>query len=123
MIQSFNDGYFNHYIGTSADGKPSGVPENSLFSETDTQKEYQYMSGKWQYFRAIKPEPYINGVKVAGSELVASDGKVDIPSATTSKKGVVKKGSAVSDSTATDVETLVTDFNGLLASLRSAGII
>lgn len=33
------------------------------------------------------------------------------------------QGAAVADSTATDVETLVTDFNNLLASLRSAGII
>jgi hypothetical protein len=46
-----------------------------------------------------------------------------VPNATTSIKGVVNQAVAKSNSTATDVPTLVTDFNDLLSKLRSAGII
>ena len=46
-----------------------------------------------------------------------------VPNATTSTKGVVNQAVAKSNSTATDVPTLVTDFNDLLSKLRSAGII
>lgn len=50
-------------------------------------------------------------------------GGYTLPAATTAKLGGVKMGAAVPNSTATDVATLVTDYNKLLASLRAAGII
>lgn len=40
-----------------------------------------------------------------------------------SAAGTVKKAAAQADSTATDVAGLKTDFNALLAKLRSAGVI
>lgn len=44
-----------------------------------------------------------------------------LPDATTGAIGGVKKMAAQSDSTATDVAGLVTDFNALLAKLKAAG--
>lgn len=61
-------------------------------------------------------------VTVATLEDVAGGGYV-LPAATPAKLGGVKQGAAVADSTATDVATMVTDHNALLASLRAAGII
>ncbi len=46
-----------------------------------------------------------------------------VPNATTSVKGVVNRTPAQVNSAAADVATLVTDFNALLAKLRTAGII
>lgn len=43
--------------------------------------------------------------------------------ATATRQGPVKQSAAVADSVASDVATLVTDFNGLLAKLRAAGIL
>jgi hypothetical protein len=40
-----------------------------------------------------------------------------------SQAGTVKKAAAQADSTASTVAALVTDFNALLAKLRSAGVI
>lgn len=44
-------------------------------------------------------------------------------SATSTLAGLVKQGAAQANSTATDVAGLVTDFNSLLAKLRTAGVI
>lgn len=46
-----------------------------------------------------------------------------VPNATISTKGLVNQAVAKSNSTATDVPALVTDFNDLLSKLRNAGII
>ena len=46
-----------------------------------------------------------------------------VPNATSSVKGLVNQAVADANSTATDVPTLVTDFNDLLSKLRNAGII
>ena len=46
-----------------------------------------------------------------------------LPAATTTTLGGVKQASAQTDSIATDATGLVTDFNDLLAKLRTAGII
>ena len=45
-----------------------------------------------------------------------------LPAATTSALGGVKKAATQADSTATDAEGLVADFNALLAKLKTAGI-
>jgi hypothetical protein len=45
------------------------------------------------------------------------------PSATTGNRGTVLRAASQANSTATDVAGLVTDFNALLAKLRTAGII
>lgn len=50
-------------------------------------------------------------------------GAVTIPNATTSTAGVVKQSAAQADSEATDVAGLVSDYNDLLAALRTAGIL
>ena len=46
-----------------------------------------------------------------------------VPAATTTTAGIVKQSAAQADSVATDVAGLVTDFNALLAKLRTAGIL
>lgn len=46
-----------------------------------------------------------------------------VNAATTATAGVVKKAPAQADSTASTVAALVTDFNALLAKLRTAGIL
>ena len=46
-----------------------------------------------------------------------------LPAATTTTLGGVKQSAAVADSTATDVATLLANYNSLLAALRAAGIL
>lgn len=47
----------------------------------------------------------------------------NVPSATTTTAGIVKQSAAQADSTATDAAGVVTDFNTLLAKLRTAGLL
>lgn len=54
---------------------------------------------------------------------VASGTTLEPADATTTTKGIVKQAVAQVDSTATDVDGLKTDFNALLAKLRTAGIL
>jgi hypothetical protein len=46
-----------------------------------------------------------------------------LPTATTTKIGGVKKAASQADSVAVDAAGLLTDFNALLAKLRTAGIL
>lgn len=52
----------------------------------------------------------------------AKAGNYTPPTATASTAGIVKQAAAQADSTATDIEGLVADFNSLLAKLKTAGI-
>lgn len=54
----------------------------------------------------------------AGSPVSQRNGR-----ATTSRPGTVLKAAAQSNTAASDVAGLVTDFNALLAKLRTAGIL
>lgn len=56
-------------------------------------------------------------------ELESAGGSYTLPTATTSILGGVKQGAAQADSTASTIAGLVSDFNSLLAKLRTAGII
>lgn len=58
----------------------------------------------------------------ANKELAVKSGVVALPNATTSVLGGVKQSANQADSVATTVELLVTDFNALLAKLKTAGI-
>lgn len=65
-----------------------------------------------------------------GSTYVVTDGSIRpavtkniSANATTSIKGLVNQSATQANSTATDVPTLVTDFNALLAKLKTAGIV
>lgn len=60
-----------------------------------------------------------------GNLLKGSEMPSGVPEATTEKAGIVKQAKAQTDSSATgsDVDTLKTDFNSLLAKLREAGIL
>ena len=58
----------------------------------------------------------------ANKELAVKDGVVALPNATTAVLGGVKQSANQADSVATTVELLVTDFNALLAKLKTAGI-
>ena len=58
----------------------------------------------------------------ANKELAVKDGVVALPEASTTVLGGVKQSANQADSTATTVELLVTDFNALLAKLKTAGI-
>lgn len=69
---------------------------------------------------------------LAGGKIkVANDATVEglqkdaytLPVATTAKIGGVKMSASQADSVATDATGLVTDFNALLAKLRTAGIL
>ena len=61
---------------------------------------------------------------IGGKLTVAEGGAIDgMPAATTTKVGGVKQAEAVADSTATSVADLKTNFNALLAALRTAGIL
>lgn len=57
------------------------------------------------------------------TELPAGVGDGTMSAATTSAAGLVKQAEAQADSTATTVAGLVSDFNALLAKLRTAGTI
>lgn len=58
--------------------------------------------------------------------LAVADDAIDpaqLPKATTSARGGVKQAAVQADSTASDVATIKTDFNALLAKLRTAGML
>lgn len=56
-------------------------------------------------------------------EVVGFDPAAFVPAATAIVAGLVKRAPAQANSTATDVAGVVTDFNALLAKLRTAGIV
>ena len=55
--------------------------------------------------------------------LKVASGTVLAPDATTTTKGIVLQSEAQADSVATTASGVVTDFNALLAKLRTAGIL
>lgn len=61
-------------------------------------------------------------VKVSDLITAGSGGGYQLPAATTSTLGGVKKAASQADSTASEVSQLVTDFNDLLSKLKAAGI-
>lgn len=77
------------------------------------------------------PIPYV--VAASGASGAAPKGSIPIglygapagsvPNATTTTKGIVNQAAAQANSTATDAAGIVTDFNALLAKLRTAGIL
>ena len=71
----------------------------------------------------IATNAVLGGVIPDGTIITVSEtGAITVPSATSSVKGVVKQAVTQADSTATDVAGLVTDFNALLAKLKTAGL-
>ena len=58
----------------------------------------------------------------ATNVISVKDGVVALPNATTTVVGGVLQATNQADSVATDVDGLVTDFNALLAKLKTAGI-
>ena len=71
----------------------------------------------------IATNAVLGGVIPDGTIITVSEaGGITVPSATSSVKGVVKQAVTQADSTATDVAGLVTDFNALLAKLKTAGL-
>ena len=71
----------------------------------------------------IATNAVLGGVIPDGTIITVSEtGAITVPSATASVKGVVKQAVVQADSTATTVEELVTDFNALLAKLKTAGL-
>lgn len=61
----------------------------------------------------------LTNLEVTGE--LKSNGTVDLPTATTTTKGVVKQGAAVADAAST--APTAAEFKALLDSLRAAGII
>ena len=78
---------------------------------------------------AGKPVKFVSAGAAAGTfapeplVLVGAMPTGSIPDASASVKGVVKQSAAQADSVAATVADLVTDFNALLAKLRTAGIL
>ena len=71
----------------------------------------------------IATNAILGGVIPDGTIITVSEtGAITVPSATSSVKGVVKQAVTQADSTATDVAGLKTDFNALLAKLKTAGL-
>ena len=81
----------------------------------------------------VATEETLGGVKAAAAGeddtvevKIGEDGKLYAPTyptdATESVSGLVKKAANQADSIAEDTATLVTDFNALLAKLKSAGL-
>lgn len=71
----------------------------------------------------IATNAVLGGVIPDGTIITVSEtGAITVPSATSSVKGVVKQAVTQADSTATDVAGLKTDFNALLAKLKTAGL-
>ena len=71
----------------------------------------------------IATNAVLGGVIPDGTIITVSEtGAITVPSATASVKGVVKQAVTQADSTATDVAGLKTDFNALLAKLKTAGL-
>ena len=68
----------------------------------------------------------VDGVTIALDDatniISVKDGVVALPDATTTVSGGVLQATNQADSVATDVDGLVTDFNALLAKLKTAGI-
>ncbi len=63
------------------------------------------------------------GKSVKIEDIIAGDSdSYVLPAATESVLGGVKKAQTQADSVASDVSTLVNDFNALLAKLKAAGI-
>lgn len=63
-----------------------------------------------------------NGSTATVATLADIGNPTNLPAATTTTAGVVKKMASQADSTATDVAGLLADFNALLAKARAAGI-
>jgi hypothetical protein len=69
-----------------------------------------------------------NGTALSGTDqsaiktIINAGSPYTLPAATTSVIGGVKEAATQSNSVASDVATLVTDFNALLAKLKSAGL-
>lgn len=61
------------------------------------------------------------GDTVSWDDITGKPSTFSPPAATTDAVGGVKQAATQADSTATDVEGLVTDFNDLLAKLKAAG--
>ena len=62
-------------------------------------------------------------IEISDANVISvKDGVVALPNATTIVLGGVKQSANQADSVATTVELLVTDFNALLAKLKTAGI-
>jgi len=77
-----------------------------------------------------QPVTFVTGISGANPkfapeplEIVGALPAASVPAATNTVNGTVKRAAAQANSTATDVAGLVTDFNALLAKLRTAGIL
>lgn len=89
-----------------------------------------YLNLDWIDMVNPKPVSFVTGISGANPkfapeplEVVGGIPAASVPAATTSTNGTVKRAAAQANSTATDVAGLVTDFNALLAKLRTAGIL
>ncbi|KNA29508.1 hypothetical protein ACO03_11425 [Pantoea ananatis] len=63
-----------------------------------------------------------NGSTATVATLADIGSAANLPAATTTTAGIVKKMASQADSTATDVAGLLADFNALLAKARAAGM-
>ena len=74
-------------------------------------------------FNDLTDVPATFAPTIGTTATTAKAGNYTPPNATTSVKGLVNQAAAQANSTATDVAGLVTDFNALLAKLRTAGVL
>ena len=117
---------------------PSGVVQGDIVSGSEVlgiaslQNVLEQASGTFtvSYGSSSATVTYTDATTIpAGSELVFGTHTVDvataadeIPAATTTVRGGVKEAAVQAASVASDIATMVVDFNALLTKLKNAGI-
>lgn len=71
----------------------------------------------------VTDKPATFAPTIGTTATTAKAGNYTPPNATTAARGLVLQGVAQANSVAADVPTLLTDFNALLAKLRTAGVL
>lgn len=101
-------------------GKPTTFPP-TIGTTAATAKAGNYQPA-WDDITG-KPAVIAAGADAAAARTAIGAGTpYNLPAATTSANGGVKKMAAQADSTATDIEGIVADLNALLAKMRTAGM-
>ena len=110
-----------------ADKTVATIEINGLMSKEDKTKLEGIDDGANNYVHpASHPASIITQTATArfttDAEKATWNGKADKTLASTTLAGLVKKCATQADSTATTVEELLVDFNGLLAKMKNAGL-
>ncbi|WP_420959357.1 head fiber protein [Brucella sp. IR073] len=93
--------------------------DEAWFTKSDAGASGAPSSVSWD---SITGKPSTFAPTIGTTATTAKAGNYTPPAATTSAAGIVRQAATQANSTATDVAGLVSDFNGLLAKLKAAGL-